>query len=126
MRLIPLIVVFVCMIGPHAGAQNSAAGKPPAKEGAAAKPGNPVLDGWYADPEAVILGDRYWIFPTYSAPYDEQVFIDAFSSPDLATWTKHPRVLDTTIIKWARRAMWAPSVVEKGGKYYLFFGANDI
>jgi beta-xylosidase len=22
--------------------------------------------------------------------------------------------------------MWAPSVIEKGGKYYLFFGANDI
>ena len=22
--------------------------------------------------------------------------------------------------------MWAPSIVEKGGKYYLFFGANDI
>jgi beta-xylosidase len=25
-----------------------------------------------------------------------------------------------------RRALWAPSVVEKGGWYYLFFGANDI
>jgi hypothetical protein len=22
--------------------------------------------------------------------------------------------------------MWAPSVIEKGGKYYLFFAANDI
>jgi beta-xylosidase len=85
-----------------------------------------VLEGWYADPEAAILGKRYWIFPTYSAPYDEQVFIDAFSSPDLAEWTKHPRVLDTTLIQWAKRAMWAPSVVEKGGKYYLFFSANDI
>ena len=88
--------------------------------------GNPVFEGWYADPEGVIFGDPYWIYPTYSAPYDEQMFLDCFSSPDLVTWTKHPRILDTDDIKWARRAMWAPSIIEKDGKYYLFFGANDI
>src|SRR5690349_19424967 len=75
--------------------------------------GNPILDGWYADPEAVIFGKTYWIYPTYSAPYDQQTFFDAFSSPDLVTWTKHPKVLDRSAVKWARRAMWAPSVVEK-------------
>jgi len=90
------------------------------------KSGNPVLPGWYADPEAVVFGKEYWIYPTYSARYDEQTFLDAFSSRDLVKWTKHPRVLSTEQVKWARRAMWAPSVVEKGGKYYLFFGANDI
>ncbi len=30
--------------------------------------GNPILQGWYADPEVVVFGDRYWIYPTYSAP----------------------------------------------------------
>ena len=90
------------------------------------KAGNPVFPGWYADPEGIIFSDQYWIYPTYSAPYDKQVFLDAFSSPDLVTWTKHSRVLDTASIKWAKRAMWAPSVIEKKGKYYLFFGANDI
>ena len=88
--------------------------------------GNPVIQGWYADPEAAVFDGKYWIFATYSAPYDEQTFMDCFSSPDLATWTKHSRIIDTGAIKWARRAMWAPSIVEKGGKYYLFFGANDI
>ncbi|GAB3258527.1 hypothetical protein GCM10027347_21880 [Larkinella harenae] len=88
--------------------------------------GNPVFPGWYADPEAVIFGKKYWIYPTYSAPYNQQVFMDAFSSPDLVNWTKHPQIIDTTAVKWAWRAMWAPSIVEKGGKYYLFFGANDI
>jgi len=48
-----------------------------------------------------------------------------FSSPDLVHWTKHPRILDTASVKWAHRAMWAPAIVAKGGKYYLFFGAND-
>lgn len=88
--------------------------------------GNPVFKGWYADPEAAIFNNRYWIFPTYSAKYNEQVFLDAFSSPDLVTWTKHSRIIDTTKVKWAWRAMWAPAIIEKDGKYFLFFSANDI
>ena len=88
--------------------------------------GNPILPGWYADPEAHVFDGQYWIFPTYSAPYDAQTFMDAFSSRDLVTWTKHPRVLDMADISWGRRAFWAPSIVEKDGWYYLFFGANDI
>jgi beta-xylosidase len=88
--------------------------------------GNPVFPGWYADPEAQIFGSTYWIYPTYSAKYREQVFMDAFSSKDLITWTKHPRIIDTAAIKWAKKAMWAPSITKKDGKYYLFFGANDI
>lgn len=90
------------------------------------KSGNPVLSGWYADPEGVIFGDKYFIYPTYSAPYEQQVFFDAFSSNNLVDWQKHSRILDTTVIKWAKKAMWAPSITEKDGRYYLFFGANDI
>jgi beta-xylosidase len=88
--------------------------------------GNPVFAGWYADPEVAIFQNQYWIYPTYSAPYDQQVFFDAFSSPDLVHWTKHSRLLDTNHVAWARRAMWAPALAERNGKYYFFFGANDI
>ncbi|HVY76288.1 MAG TPA: glycoside hydrolase family 43 protein [Puia sp.] len=88
--------------------------------------GNPVVEGWYADPEARIFNKQYWLYPTYSAKYDEQVFMDAFSSPDLIHWTKHSRIIDTSGVKWVRRALWAPAVTEKDGRYYLFFGANDI
>eukprot|EP01136_Pigoraptor_vietnamica_P023590 Opistho-1_new@75840 len=88
--------------------------------------GNPVFQGWYADPEGIIFDKTYWIYPTYSAPYDKQVFFDAFSSKDLVTWTKHSKILDTSNVKWAKRAVWAPSIIEKGGKYFIFFGANDI
>ena len=88
--------------------------------------GNPILPGWYADPEAHVFNGEYWIYPTYSAPYDKQTFLDAFSSKDLVTWQKHERIVDTSRVKWVRRALWAPSVVEKDGWYYLFFGANDI
>ena len=92
----------------------------------AQKAGNPVFKGWYADPEGIVYDKAYWIFPTFSAPYDKQVFFDAFSSPDLVHWTKHARILDTTSVKWAHRALWAPSVIRKGDQYFFFFGANDI
>lgn len=88
--------------------------------------GNPIFDGWYADPEGAVFGNTYWVYPTYSSTYDKQVFLDAFSSPDLVTWEKHPHILDTTDIKWARQAVWAPSIIQKEHRYYLFFGANDI
>ncbi|HYG22349.1 MAG TPA: glycoside hydrolase family 43 protein [Verrucomicrobiae bacterium] len=88
--------------------------------------GNPVFPGWYADPEGVVFGKRFWIYPTYSAPYGQQVFLDAFSSPDLIEWTRHSRILDTNAVRWARRAMWAPAIVKNSGKYFLFFAANDI
>jgi beta-xylosidase len=88
--------------------------------------GNPLFPGWYADPEARIFNKQYWIYPTYSGKYEEQVFLDAFSSHDLVHWTKHNHILDTAHVKWAKKAVWAPSIVQKGKKYYLFFGANDI
>ena len=113
--------------------------------------GNPVFPGWYADPEGVIYGDTYWIFPTFSdddgtnnlsteftdyqrlirkntinPQYLKQTFLDAFSSKDLVNWEKHPHVLDVKNISWAGYAIWAPSVTKKGDKYFLFFGANDI
>lgn len=93
---------------------------------APSRSGNPVISGWYADPEAAVLDGQYWIYPTTSAAYEKQVYLDAFSSPDLVHWTKHPRVLTTSEVSWARKAMWAPAIVARGGKYYLFFSANDI
>ncbi|MDR1723469.1 MAG: glycoside hydrolase family 43 protein [Tannerella sp.] len=88
--------------------------------------GNPVFEGWYADPEGIIYGKTYWIYPTFSDRYEKQTFFDCFSSKDLITWTKHHAILDTAEVKWAKRAMWAPSVIRKNKKYYLFFGANDV
>ena len=108
--------------------------------------GNPILPGWYADPEAIVYGDEYWIYPTLSGLvtadgkdpdtgkktravhqiYNVQTYMDAFSSKDLVHWTKHPKVLSIENIKWLEFALWAPSVISANGKYYLFFGANDI
>jgi beta-xylosidase len=118
----------------------------------AAQAGNPIVPGWYADPEIRIFDGQYWIFPTLSAqdtppavppvfseeqlklranpkiwsPFLKQTFMDAFSSDDLVHWQKHDHVLDVKDVSWAAFALWAPSAIEKDGKYYLFFGANDV
>ena len=73
--------------------------------------GNPIFTGWYADPEGAVMDGRYWVFPTYSAPYKQQLFFDAFSSKDLLTWEKHERVLEQKNIPWLRMALWAPSII---------------
>ena len=88
--------------------------------------GNPVFEGTYADPEGVIFGKTYWIYPTWSVAFKDQLHLDAFSSKDLVKWTKHERIIDSTRIKWLRNALWAPAAIEKDGKYYLFFSGNNI
>ena len=117
MKKILLLLYLLLQLGSLMKAQNKL--KQPSS-------GNPVFPGWYADPEGAVFNKKFWIYPTYSAPYNQQVHFDAFSSKDMLTWTKHPHILDTSSIKWAHRAMWAPAIIEKNGKYYFFFSANDI
>lgn len=114
------LIAIVAMFTVLAGAQNEEKSKQ------AATSGNPVFQGWYADPEGIVYGDTYWIYPTWSDLYEKQTFFDCFSSKDLVNWTKHASVLDTSAVKWAHKAMWAPSVISKNNKYYFFFGANDV
>lgn len=118
LRLVPRLLLAALAA---CGAPRGDGAAPPA-----ARSGNPVLPGWTADPEGAVLDGEYWIFPTTSAPYEEQTAFDAFSSPDLVTWTKHARVLSTDDVAWARKALWAPCVVERGGRYWFFFSANDL
>ena len=86
---------------------------------------NPILPGWYADPQIRRYGDTWWIYPTASKEFKEQTYLDAFSSKDLKHWKKHPNILSTNDFKWAKGAIWAPDAVEKDGRYYIFFGANN-
>ncbi|KAI1166849.1 glycosyl hydrolase [Nemania serpens] len=88
--------------------------------------GNPFVDGWYADPDTEFYEGKFWVFPTSSYNYEEQTYLDAFSSPDLINWEKHENILTIKDVKWARGAVWAPAPISRNGKYYLYFGANDI
>ncbi|KAI0890149.1 carbohydrate-binding module family 66 protein [Annulohypoxylon maeteangense] len=103
-----------------------AANRPIPNDYTTAESGNPFVNGWYADPDTEIYDDLFWVYPTSSYGYDEQTYLDAFSSSDLINWTKYPNVLTTDNVTWATRALWAPAPIFRDGKYYLYFAANDI
>jgi hypothetical protein len=148
-RLVVPVTALLALLAVLTTSHRLAAQKPNADLKKQGQAGNPVIEGWYADPEAIVYGTKYWIYPTYSDDYPEprpldesaltprqklainkqylkQTIMDAFSSDDLVHWEKHPRVLDIKNVKWAEFALWAPSVIHANGKYYLFFAANDI
>lgn len=86
---------------------------------------NPIAEGWYADPDGLKFGDSYWIYATLSIAFDNQTFFDAFESKDLVTWQKHPHVFSANGSKWAESWFWAPCTIERNGKYYLYYTANN-
>lgn len=88
---------------------------------------NPIVEGWYADPEARYYEGRYYIYVTKSfTDAKEQMNIDAFSSEDLEHWEKHSDIIDMSGYPHIHKAVWAPTVIEKNGKYYMIFAGNDI
>ena len=88
---------------------------------------NPIVPGYYADPEARIYQGRFWVYVTRSfTDYQKQRNLDAFSSSDMVTWEKSEGIIDMADFPWAWRAVWAPTIVEKDGYYYLMFATNDI
>lgn len=95
---------------------------------AQAQPANPLpFNGWYADPEIRQYDSVFWIFPTTSIVFEDQKWFDAFSSPDLINWTKHPNILTTADISWAQDSMWAPTSIHgPDGRYYFYFSANGL
>ncbi|KAI9152022.1 Arabinoxylan arabinofuranohydrolase [Paramyrothecium foliicola] len=86
---------------------------------------NPIVDGWYADPDGLKFGDTYWVYATVSISFDGQTWFDGFSSPDLVQWTKHSRVFNAETSTWATNALWAPCTVERNGTYYFYYTANN-
>lgn len=120
------VAVATLMAGGVSAALPSDAAETGAIDYPTAVAGNPFADGWYADPGTAVYHGVYWVYPATSQTGDQQTYLDAFSSADLVHWAKHPDVLTTAEVSWARRALWSPAPVERNGRYYLYFAANDI
>jgi len=82
--------------------------------------GNPVFEG--ADPEAVLVGDTVWVYPTHGPR--QQFFV--FSSRDLRVWDRHGPILDFADIGWIEEngSAWAPGVIERNGSYWLYYSVG--
>lgn len=87
---------------------------------------NPISESWHADPEARIYNGKYYIYVTRSLPYEQQLNQDMFVSDDLEHWEKNESIIDMSGFPWVKKAVWAPTIIEKNGKYYYIFASNDI
>jgi len=88
---------------------------------------NPVLDGYYADPDVLYSHKtgKYYIYPTSDGFTGwSGTYFKTFSSPDLVNWKDEGVILDLEKdVTWAKRNAWAPCILEKkiGDKYKYFY-----
>ena len=87
---------------------------------------NPIVQGWYADPESRVYNGKVYLYVTKSLPFQEQKNLDVVVSADLENFEIVHDILDMPTFKGATHAIWAPSAVEKNGRYYIIFAANNI
>lgn len=86
---------------------------------------NPIIQGYYADPDIRYFEGRYYIYPTTDGNKWHGTSFKCFSSENLKDWTDHGVIFDITCnSKWAKDFAWAPTVECKNGKYYLYYCAE--
>ena len=88
---------------------------------------NPVLPEFHADPEILFSDGKYYIYSTTDGfPQWGGTFFTCYSSADMKNWTYEGVPFDVTRdTRWAKGNAWAPAAVEKNGKYYLYYSADD-
>lgn len=88
-------------------------------------PDNDVLSG--ADPHVEVQGRIAWAYPTRGG----QAFY-AFASEDMKNWYRHGPIFKLSDASWAVAAgltgkgAWAPGVVQRNGKWYLYYSIGPI
>lgn len=88
---------------------------------------NPVLDGYYADPDILFSQKtgKYYLYPTSDGfPGWSSTHFEAFSSGDLVNWKNEGVILDLKKqVPWGNRNAWAPCIIEKkiAGNYRYFY-----
>jgi beta-xylosidase len=96
---------------------------------------NPVLDGFYADPEVLYSKKtgRYYIYPTSDGFNGwAGTYFKVFSSANLRDWKDEGKILQLgKDVNWANKNAWAPCIEEKmvNGAYryfYYFCGRQKI
>lgn len=115
-------------------------------QSANADAGNPVLPGYYADPDIDWFDCKFWIYPTTDGIIDERdgwwgsKTFKAFSSEDMVNWTDHGVILDVeadtaeqagvneygvqiAYSPWSYGHAWAPSIEKVGNMYYFYYVA---
>jgi beta-xylosidase len=93
--------------------------------------GSPVLTGYFADPNIAVFNKTYYIYATTDGfpGWGGQVFY-AWSSSNLVNWTRSAQPFLTLNgtngnVPWATGNAWAPTIIERRGKYYFYFSGQN-
>ena len=95
---------------------------------------NPFLPGWeyIPDGEPRVFGDRVYLYGSHDRAGSKEfcdTILRVWSAPlaDLNSWTDHGIIFSTRTVDdhaddvgWSDNSLYAPDVIEKGGRYYLF------
>ena len=101
--------------------------KPETYMAEAVKNHNPVLNGYYADPEILYSEKtgKFYIYPTSDGFTNwSGNYFKCFSSGNLVDWNDEGIILQLgKDVSWANRNAWAPCIVEKkiNGQYKYFY-----
>lgn len=84
-----------------------------------------IQTNFTADPAPLVHGDTVFLYTSHDED-DAQGFKmrnwKLYTSKDMVNWTDHGTVADLSIFPWAVQDndAWAPQVVERNGKFYLY------
>ncbi|QOC24463.1 family 43 glycosylhydrolase [Microbacterium hominis] len=92
---------------------------------------SPVLPGLYADPNIAVFGDTYYIYATSDGVpgWGGNTFY-VWSSKNLVDWERSAQPILTLdgvngTVPWATGNAWAPTIIERAGKYYFYFSGHN-
>lgn len=86
---------------------------------------NPIIDGFYADPDAAVFDGKIYIYPTTDGNNWESTSFKTFSSTNMEQWTDEGVILDLNDVPWTEgKYAWAPAICEYNGKYYFYYSGN--
>jgi len=87
-----------------------------------------ILPDFQADPSARVFNGRLDVYPSHDIAGNkdwDMVDWHVFSTDDMVHWTDHGTIFSLKDITWADKHAWAPDCIERNGKYFFYFPADD-
>jgi beta-xylosidase len=92
---------------------------------------SPIIPGLYADPNIAVFGGTYYLYATTDGTpgWGGNTFY-VWKSTDLVNWTRSTTPILTLDgangnVPWASGNAWAPTIIERDGKYYFYFSGHN-